>query len=230
MEAYWKRLVSYSEIEKVEDSHIFIKEWGATKFAKAAVYGKIASTIVHCSTEDLHFNHPNGTVSEVIDMRKMFKFLYAVRKFPVKCNHSNGCIFTIPSRYEEKANSFCMKNLIDMVVSCFRGELPTILARVFIKDDVNIQYIDFLRELHFLNVEYVDWRNRPVWSLYFVQSVLKVAANLEVLTLCGDDQSYYDQDDSESADVIERVPLNKFCCHLTSHPTFWSKFRLLKVS
>ena len=40
-----------------------------------------------------------------------------------------------------------------------------------------------------------------------MQSVLKVAANLEMLTLCGDDQSYYDEDDSESADVIERVPL-----------------------
>ncbi len=210
------------ELAEVEDSDIFVKEWGETKFAKAALYGEVASVVIGCLPKGFWYHFPSG--KEFVRTEDMIEFLYAVRRFPSMAHElapNKGAEFTIPPRYQDKANLFLKEDLINAAVSCFRGELPKILTGAVVDDNVKFEYIWFLRELRFLSVTGVDWQRFTVSGMEFVQAVVKVATNLEVLNLYGND---YDDYQAE-----EREPLDDLCINLASHPTFWSKFRLFQI-
>ena len=220
MEAFWRLP---AELAEVEDSDIFMEEWGETKFAKAALYGEVASVIIGCLPKGFWYPFPSG--KEFIRTEDMIEFLYAVRKFPSAAHEftpNKGAEFTIPSRYQDKANLFLKEDLIDAAMSCFRGELPKILTGVLVDDDVDLEYAYFLCNLRFLSVTGIDWQRSTVSSMEFVQAVVKVANNLEVLNLYGDDYGGYPE-------IEERASLDALCTDLASQPTFWSKFRLFQI-
>ena len=221
MASYWR---PPSELDKVEESDYFIKEWGRDKFAKAILYGEIASTIIGCLPGGFWFSFEHGR--EYIQIDYLIQFLYAVRKFP-----EGGLNFSFPLRYENKfylcGQEFIMtEEIIDATVNCFRGELPKILNSVYLDDNVEFRHkyvSDFLCELRVLYVLGIEWIHSYVRSLDFVRDVLKEANHLRVLMLEGDDYT-----GCNSANEI-RVSLNCFCSDLSSHPTFLTEFRVLKI-
>lgn len=216
MKAFWKLPM---ELAEVEDSDILVKEWGETKFAKAALYGEVASVIIGCLPKGFWYPFPSG--KEFMHTEDIIEFLYAVRRIPSMAHEIKGAKLVIPSRYQDKANLFLKEDLIDVAVSCFRGELPKILTGALIDDDVDLEYVYFLRELRFLSVNGVDWQSSTVSSMEFVQEVVKVATNLEVLNLYGDDYG--------DLEIKERTSLDELCTTLASQPTFWSKFQLFQI-
>ena len=207
---------------KFTNSDIFIEEWGGAKFAKAAVYGEIASIIIGCLPDDFWYPFPGGEV--YIHTGNEIEFLYAIRRFPDAEHNSdseNTCDFTVPSRYQEKANLLVAEDLTDAAVSCFGGEFPKILTGVYVDDSVKLEYVDFLHDLRFLSVIDKRWYGSNITGVEFVQKVLKVAIKLEVLNLYGDEFCDYRDE--------ERRSLDDLCSDLASHPTFWSKFRLFQI-
>ena len=222
MEAYWRLPM---ELAEVDDGDNFIKEWGETKFTKAALYGEVASVIIGCPPKGFWYPFPSG--NQLVRTEDMIEFLYAVRRFPstaYKYAPNKGAEFNIPSRYQDKANLFEMDDLIDAAVNCFGGELPKILTGVIVDNDFSLEHTYFLRKLRFLSVMGVEWWRSTVSSMEFVQAVVKVATDLEVLNLYGDDY-----DGCTCPEVKERVSLDGLCSYLATHPTFWSKFRLLQI-
>ena len=217
IEAFWKLP---SDLANVDDSDIFVEEWGEAEFAKAALYGEVTSIIIGCPPQGFWYPFPSG--KEFMHTENMIEFLYAVRRFPdTEQKFSNRvCDFTVPSRYQDKVNLFLKEDLIDATVSCFGGEFPKILTGVLVDDSIQFEYVGFLRNLRFLSVTGVDWPRSTLSSTEFVQEVLKVATKLEVLNLYGDDDGLDDKD---------RTSLDDLCSDLASHPTFWSNFRLFQI-
>lgn len=215
MEAYWRLPM---ELNEVDDNDIF----GETiKFAKAALYGQVASVILDC-LRPKGFWYPFPSGNEFIHTEDMIEFLYAVKSFPSTAHEfapNKGAQFDIPSRYQDKANLFLTEDLIEAAVSCFGGELPTILMGVAVVNHFSLEYTYFLRKLRFLSVAGMEGCRSDVSSMEFVQAVVKVATDLEVLNLYGD----------EFLEHEERVSLDNCCTNLASHPIFWSKFRLFQI-
>ena len=220
MEAYWRLPV---ELAEVENSDIFIKEWGKTKFAKAALYGEVASVIIGCLPKGFWYPFPSG--NEFVCTEYVIEFLFAVRRFPsitYEFAPNKGAEFNIPSRYQDKANLFLKEDLIDAAMSCFGGELPKILTGAIFDTDSSLEHTYFLRKLRFLSFAGVDRQRSTVSSMEVVQEVVRVATDLEVLNLYGDDCDDYPE-------VNDRVSLDNLCANLASHPTFWSTFRLFQI-
>jgi hypothetical protein len=220
MAAYWKFPLEPAE---VENSDIFVQEWGEAKFAKAALYGEVTSVIIGCLPKGFWYPFPSG--NEFVRTEDMIEFLYAVRRFPsitYEFAPNKGAEFNIPARYQDKANLFLKEDLIDAAMNCFGGELPKILTGAFIDDNSSLECMYFLRNLRFLSVTSVDWQQPTVSSMEFVLEVIKVATNLEVLNLYGDDCDDY-------LKSKERVSLDDLCANLASHPTFWSTFRFFQI-
>ena len=218
METYWK--LSCGSSEQPEDSDSYVEEWGKTKLAKAILYGQVTSTIIDCLPRGFWFSFPRGR--EFIQRKHLIQFLYAVRNFCSRdeCHDKCRCGFILPSRYRENNGLFLKEDIISAATNCFKGELPKVLTDVFVYDGIDLEYLYFLRELRYLSVCGKDLQSSKCPRLEFVLAVLKEATHLEVLII---------KDDNEDYVLEERTSLDNFCVKLSSHPTFWSNFQLLKV-
>ena len=118
-------------------------------------------------------------------------------------NKAEGPEYNIPSRYHGKANLFLKKDLIDAAVDCFGGELPKILTGLFpnINNASTIQTILSVLSIPTFYASYMFlicyWCCLVVRvALYYikngiVQAVVKVATDLEVLNINGDEYDDY---------------------------------------
>lgn len=232
MEAYWKLPCKLGE---VKESDIYVEEWGKTKYAKAVFYGRVANVVIGClrhfsfytpsprciarmlgTDNDERINAYGGRKFDMRVLRKedndLIRSLYGVRKFD-----GTECNFVIPPRYHDKSESFLSGEMIAAAVSCFNGELPKILRMDMVVFDMEFDdpgYVDFLRELRVLRV--------LVEVVEFAQVVLKKATQLEMLIIRGA------MGVKHTAKYIAKS-LNKFFTDLSSHPTFWSNFRALRL-
>ena len=161
----------------------------------------------------------------------MVEFLYAVRQFPsTVCefarNKAEGPEYNIPSRYHGKANLFLKKDLIDAAVDSFRGELPKILTGLFpnINNAFNnsnnafsLEHTYILRKLYiicFLSVTVVAWWcawRSTISRMEFVQAVVKVATDLEMLNINGDEYDDYGIHKTIQRESVTRQPLYLSC-------------------
>ena len=189
-------------------------------YHKAVLYGQVATWAAGFEMEDFFFEYPNK--AEVTSGNEtLISFLYAVRKF--KCtwhlhdsSDSVRCELIFPERYRH--TSSCpledKEAVVEAIVQCFGGELPTILPQLQLYDTHRFNSFHFWREVIYLGTHgYID---RTVSG--FLKSIVSVAHNLEVVILEG----VYD-------DSIERASLDDLCTFLSTHPTFLSRFRLLKL-
>ena len=101
------------------------------------------------------------------------------------------------------------------MVSCFKGELPTVLADMEMYCEIELDYVRFLSEVVYLGIHGLPFEAK---GLEFVKAVIKEATHLEAVILEG---VFCEED--------ERVSLDELCTYLTSHPTFLSNVRLLKI-
>ena len=223
MEKFWK-LPSAELAVPVEESEYFVSQWGRAKFAKAILYGEVAATIIHCLPYGFVFSFVHGR--KYVRFEDLIKFLYAVREFT-----EDECCFTFPSRYHTEAilndrgsHRVPPEEIIDVTVKCFRGELPKILNRVYVHDGTRLKY-DFLRDLRLLYILGIEWEYSRLRGFEFVRGVLEKATHLEVLLFEGDDYSSC----SDSVRNHWCLPLDNFFSYLSSHPTFLSEFRVLKL-
>ena len=158
---------------------------------------------------DFYFRSPyveDGELNAIL-------FLYAIRKPGV---HS-GCDLELPSRYSQANNKSDDELTVDDVVSCFgkgKGELPKLFVEIAIFDDVDLDYVQFLREAVYLATQGYPLEEQ---GLEFLKAVIKEATNLEVLIL-----DHWGEDDGW-------LSLDDFCTFLSSQPAFLSKFRQLTI-
>ena len=80
----------------------------------------------------------------------VISFLYAVRKPLVR--DTSGCKLMFPSRYHTKRNITLKKDIINAVISCFKRELPKILAEIYLYEDVDSEYYELLTNVTYLGV------------------------------------------------------------------------------
>ena len=214
MAAYWKFLWGdqiATIINPTEDRDVerYIQQkWPSNhdnlEYSKAMLYGQLATCAIGCLDDDFVFCAPHDGECEDI-----FDFLFAVRKiqeFP----EGLSCCLEFPPRYSHKID-ISKEELMQELVNCFKGELPTVLAEIFIYRDVELDYTHFLKEVVYMGVHGLTFEAQ------FIKAVIQEATQLEVLILEG----FYDED--------EPVPLDEFCTYISAHPTFWSRFQLLKV-
>ena len=187
-------------------------------YHKAVLYGQVATWAAGFEMDDFFFEYPYK--AEVTSGNEtLISFLYAVRKFKWHLHDSSDsvrCELIFPERYRH--TSSCpledKEAVVEAIVQCFGGALPTILPQLQLYDTHCFNSFHFWREIIYLGTHgYID---RTVSG--FLKSIVSVAHNLEVVILEG----VYD-------DSIERASLDDFCTFLSTHPTFLSRFRLLKL-
>ena len=178
------------------------------EYAKAVLYGQLISRAIGCLEYDFEFRIPHNGVCDTF-----YDFLFAVRKIQEVQEGPASCSLKFPPRYLHKLDT-PEEELAGEVVNCFKGELLTVLAEVYIYEDIELSYAHFLREIAFLGIHGLTFEAE------FVKVVIQEATCLEVLILEG----YYNDDDDDGP-----MSLDSFCTYLSTHPTFWSRFRLLKI-
>ena len=220
MEAYWKFLwdEQYCDIIDPKDNDIeqYIQQkWGCRNAAvsplpgyyRAIVCGQLVCHAIVCLECDFEFRLPSNGVC-----RTLYDFLFAVRKVQeVSEGQATSCHLKLPLRYLHKLDT-PEEELVEEVVTCFKGELPTVHAEFIVYEEIQLDYAQYLREITMLGVHGLSFESE------FVQEVIWEATHLEVLILEG----FYGDDE-------EPVSIESFCIGLSAHPTFWSRFRLFKV-
>lgn len=108
---------------------MYIREWGTKDYARALVYGQLASKAVRASYE----RHLQYIPVPMVEL------LFAVRK----CGYQN-CMdkFSLPPRYSNKVTTCTRDNLINEVINCFGGELPTLFAELYFHADVILELLE----------------------------------------------------------------------------------------
>lgn len=177
------------------------------EYSKAIVYGQLVSRAIGCLEYDFEFCVPHNGVCDTF-----YDFLFAIRKIEeVLEGKATSCHLEFPPRYLHKLDT-PEEDLVEEVVTCFKGELPTVLAEIYVYEDIELDHAHYLREIALLGVHGLSFEAE------FVKEVIQEASHLEVLVLEG----FYDDEDGP-------ISLDNFCTSLSAHPTFWSRFRLLKV-
>ena len=220
MTAFWKfpwvgQSVSISSWGPDRDIEQYVKEWDSTEYARAMVYGLVAtSTLGPCLRDDdlalFSFRSPHTKDGEL----NAVTFLFAVRKL----NMRGRCKLEFPSRYAHHSETHKDDLSMHEVLKYFgrgRDELPTIFSLIEMYNDVKLDHVHFL-----CNVVYLGIQGRPFEEkgLEFLKAVIREATHLEVLMLSG---GLDEEKDCEC--------LDEFCTFLSSHPTFLSTFRILKI-
>ena len=140
MEAYWKFLwgEQYTGIVDPKDSDIeqYIQQkWGChnsavtqlVEYSKAIVYGQLVSRAIGCLEYDFEFRVPHNGVCDTF-----YDFLFAIRKIEeVLEGKATSCHLEFPPRYLHKLDT-PEEDLVEEVVTCFKGELPTVLAEIYV--------------------------------------------------------------------------------------------------
>ena len=212
MAAYWKFPCEEEYIGIADPNDIdigcYIQEWDYIKYARAILYGQVATYAIGCLRDDFWFRVPhNGDLDNVI------QFLYAVRKFD---KHGRGSDLIFPPRYHQKSNTSA-NNIIHEVVSCFKGELPTVLADMEMYNEIELDYVRFLSEVVYLGIHGLPFEAK---GLEFVKAVIKEATHLEAVIF---GRVFF-------VKKMSVCPWMNFAfTSLQSHPMFLSNVRLLKI-
>ena len=226
MAAYWKlpyeRCDAASEFPKDSDIERYIKErWpNEVDYAKARLYGEVATCQIGCVPDDHEFFLPQNGILYDDDT---ILFLYCVREQL----HGDECnCLTIPPRYDRMRNLSLscrdVEPINEAAMQCFKGERPKMLPQIQLYQDSDIHHgVDLSdAELCFLSeVEYVGVQCRPFipQGVNYIIKLVNKATHLQVLVLQG--LNYPD-------DILY---LDDFCIQLATCQHFWSKFRLLKI-
>ena len=222
MAAYWK--LSCEEFEGIAPGDIditrYVEEWDEAVYAKAILYGQVATFVIGCLSEDFYFHLPFGRTLNP-HYADIMSFLYAVRKPLVSPDREleSGCDLIFPPRYDQNSQLTSKKDITNTVVDCFKGELPQILAEVRLYEDIDYEF--YYHDCDLLSkVVYLGIRGSPfeITGLWFVQRVVEQSTCLEVLVLEG---LHCEED--------ERVSLNELFAFLSTQFKFLSRFRLLKI-
>ena len=142
------------------------------------------------------------------DKDAMIPFLNAVRK-PSR----SGCELMFPHRYHKKRSLTSKKDIVNAVIGCFKGELPKIMAEIYLYEDIDNEYYNLLNKVVYLGVHGGVFE-QP--SSNFVEQVVQRSTCLEVVIL----ESYFEE---------EPTSMNEFVTFLSTQVSFLSNFRLLKI-
>ena len=209
---------------KDEDMTRYVEEcWSDPQvLSKAILYGQVATCAIGCSLEGCCFNYPrNVRPLSRDDKTRIVSFLYAIRKF-----REHTCELIFPSRYSGVVNSLIegdWHGIVNAVIKCFQGELPKILTDITLYIDhpgMLKDYAYFLQDLVWVSI-FGNFFDPLDESFTFISTVILEARHLEVLILEGSD---------DSDPTCKRASLDDILLVLSTHSTFLSTFRVLKVS
>ena len=215
MAAYWK--LPCEEFQGIAAGDIdiiqYVEEWDEAEYAKAILYGQVATTIIGCIYDEFVFSLPFHDELDPHDNGVVISFLYAVRKPLVR--DASGYKLMFPSRYHTKRNITLKKDIINAVISCFKRELPKVLAEIYLYEDVNNKYYELLTNVTYLGVHGGVFE-QPISN--FVEQIIQRSTCLEVIIL----ESYFDE-------AEELTSVSGFATFLSTQVSFLSRFRLLKI-
>jgi hypothetical protein len=215
MAAYWKLPCKDFRGSGNEDPDVgcYLEKWDDVEYAKEILYGQVVTAIIGCLNELVFYLPFDDELDPLVYGKDaaMIRFLYAVRK-PSFRNNETGCELTFPHRYRENDGLTSKKDIIDAVISYFKGELPKIVSEVLLYDDMDNEYYDLLNKVVYLGV------HGGVFDTNFVEQVVQRSTCLEVVIL----ESYYEEEE-------EPTSMNDFVTFLTTQVSFLSNFQLLKV-
>ena len=212
MAAYWK--LPCEEFQGIEagDTDIarYVEEWDRVQYAKEIFYGQVATTVIGCLYDEFVFHLPFDDELILHDKDAMIPFLYAVRK-PSR----SGCELTFPPRYHYKQGLTSKKDIVNAVIGCFKGELPRIMAEIYLYEDIDNEYHNLLNQVVYLGIHGGVFE-QPTSN--FVEQVFQRSTCLEVVIL----ESYF-------AGEEEPTSVNEFVTFLSTQVKFLSNFRLFKI-
>ena len=218
MAAYWKHPCEDFQGIAAGDSDIigYEKEWDDTEYAKAVLCGQVVTALIGCLYDEFFFHLPFDDEIDPHDKSTVIPFLYAVRKplDPFR-DEPFGCELLFPSRYFDKSILTSKKDIIHAVIDCFKGELPKIMAEIYLYEDVDNEYYELLTNIVCLAVHGGVFE-QP--SSNFVEQVVQRSTCLEMVYL----ESYFDE-------AEEPTSINNFVTFLSTQVSFLSHFRMLKI-
>ena len=118
---------------------------------------------------------------------------------------------TFPPHYHKK-QGLSSKDTVNAVIGCFKGELPKIMAEIYLCEDIDNEYYNLLNKVVYLGVHGGVFK-QP--SSNFVKQVVQGSICLEVVVL----ESYFDGEE-------EPTSMNGFVTFLLTQVRFLSNFRL----
>ena len=223
MEAFWKFPwvgqpgVSVQSWGPDRDVECYIQEWDSTEYAKAMLYGLVATSTIglDCLGYDelLSFYSPHTKDGDF----SVVSFLFAIRKIGIH-GQAGDCELKFPPHYAHYSKKSVEELTMHEVVSYFgkdREELPTIFPYTVMYNSVKMDLVHFLRDVVYVGIQGRQFEEK---GLEFLKALIKEATHLEVLMLGG---GFDEEEDCEC--------LDEFFTYLSSHPTFLSNFRILKI-
>lgn len=196
-----------------------LDEMGRAQFHKDILYGAVVGG---------YFGLAQGCYGgrSFLFRNQTVKFLYGIRNFIVtdvniyKTQRYHNSL-SFPPRYRDKADIHRTEDIIEVIISCFRGELPKILVNL-LKCSLHSEYIHLLCDLRYLSIVGVRPKESVYESLTFACDVVKQSTHLEVLSLHGRSyvQGYFESDP---------LSLDYLCSELSHHPTYWPNMRILEI-
>ena len=228
MVAFWKSTWEdeFFNVANPSDSDIsgYVQEWDNTEYARAVLYGLVATRAIGHLRGDEYWFHspqftkdPNGIPESGMTV---FQLLYAIRKPHYHIIVRGGCELIFPPRYSNKSKKQDKDLTMYEVVRCFShddNEFPRIFPEIEMMADINLDHVYFFR-----NAVYIDLRGNPFDEpefFEFLQALFKEATNLEVLIL-----DHWGEDDEWEPEFFD-----EFCTYLSSCQSFLSTFRLFKL-
>ena len=216
MAAYWKLPCEEFQGHAPGDADIehYVEEWDTVEYAKAILYGQVVTALIGCLYCEFFFHLPFGGKLIPYNEDIAIPLLYTVRK-PLVGDSTGGCELVFPSRYHEKSNLTLNRDNIDVVIGCFKGELPKIIAEIVLCDDIDSEFYDLLTNVVYLGIHGGVFE-QP--SSNFVEQVIQRSTSLEVVILEG----YFHQEE-------EPTSVNELVNFLSTQVAFLSRFRILKI-
>lgn len=232
MEAFWKSTWkdAYAEVaESSRDGDIkgYFRAWEKTEYAKQVLYGLLA-TVAIGQLHDVAYTFYSPLFGRNITGYQedlgmpVFSFLYAIRKpKPTQYKHHRfiTCDLVFPLRYSDKFYKSNNDLTINEVVHCFSSsgvEFPKIFPVVGTSEEMNPEYVYFLRNAIYLGIDDAPFELNAV---KFIQAVIEEATNLEVLIL-----DHWGDKGEREVKIFD-----EFCAFLSTCKAFLSNFRFLKI-